>query len=376
VAQVAREHCRALGAFLPQPVTIEGDKRLCELGETWLDFEFKGKRRAGWYKKTIHGYGVRMMPVPVSQRNFDEFLDTVGEGHLTLNDDGSMYLMSDDNTKNETFAKPTICVLPVPVITKQKEVKGCSNFLADHWEFYTAGDGTWSVLGEGDEWTVLNREDVNTGFWLMKNEKNEIADGAIFKYECNGHTGGKAYGARAFLKTTKKKKVMNTLKKNGRVEIEEGVSTGSYYKCVVDQHQTVSVCLDGDSNWGTPKYCKRMKKLLTYKNVIKKFENSLKTWTGTYGEKMDQCAAELEGTWHSDWYKYNNEELATYNKKNYGKTVDKNAWIVKAGFPVQSKKKKATPKPSCQPIFKTKTKLKKAAKLLLKVLEKSPNYCS
>lgn len=144
---------------------------------------------------------------------------------------------------------------------------------------------------------------------------------------------------------------------------------------MVDQHQTVSVCLDGDKDMGKDKYCKKSKKLLTYKNIIKKFDANMAKWAKTNAEKMEQCTSELGGEWHSDWYKYNNEELFGY-KKPYGKAVSKTAWVVSAGFPKQSKKKNATKKPTCQPIFKAKNKLKKAAKDLAKVLEKSPNYCA
>lgn len=49
-AQGARDDCKKVGGFLPQPITRESDEAICSLGETWLDFEFKGRGRPGWYK--------------------------------------------------------------------------------------------------------------------------------------------------------------------------------------------------------------------------------------------------------------------------------------------------------------------------------------
>jgi hypothetical protein len=216
--------------------------------------------------------------------------------------------------------------------------------------------------------------------WLT--EQGEIVDGTIFKYVCDSHTANVAYGYRSFLKTKKKTKVLKQLEKNGRVQLDE-FTTGSYYKCVVDQHQTTSVCLDGDAGWGTDEFCgeaKKRKKLLLYKNVIKKFNKNYEKFVKDSADDMTTCGDKLPGDWHDRFYEYTHTQLSAY-KKQYGNTVARDANFVAQAFPKQSKKKNAVQKPTCQvkgagTLNKQKKPFKKATKFLAKTLEKSPNFCS
>lgn len=174
---------------------------------------------------------------------------------------------------------------------------------------------------------------------------------------------------------------MKKLNTNGRKKLDEKTS-GAYYQCKVDQHRSVSVCLSGDSGLGTSDqaetddYCSKKKKLLTYKNVEKNFNAAMAKWKKANKAKMDKCVKKLGKKFSSDYYTYNNRQLFVW-KKAYGKSVGKNEWIVKKGFPVVKKgTAKKRRQPSCKKEFKTKNALKKVAKDLSKVLEKSPNYCA
>lgn len=96
------------------------------------------------FDQKIHGYGVRMMPSPVEERNFDEFLDNFGDGHVVLGDDGSLSLMNQEDATNATFGQPTMCVLPIPVVSKGKyknRSKGKFRLIPEsalkaYWSFY------------------------------------------------------------------------------------------------------------------------------------------------------------------------------------------------------------------------------------------------
>lgn len=176
---------------------------------------------------------------------------------------------------------------------------------------------------------------------------------------------------------------MKKLNANGRKKLDEETS-GAYYQCKVDQHRSVSVCLSGDSGLGTDEqaqteeYCSKKKKLLTYKNVEKNFNNAMAKWKTANEAKMDKCVKKLGKKFSSDYYTYNNKQLFVW-KRAYGKAVGKNEWIVKRGFPVVKKataNAKKRRQPSCKKEFKNKNVLKKVAKDLSKVLEKSPNYCA
>lgn len=44
-----------------------------------------------------------------------------------------------------------------------KAEKGCTNFLAKNWDFFSAGDGTWFVQGENDQWEELSQDTATEG---------------------------------------------------------------------------------------------------------------------------------------------------------------------------------------------------------------------
>lgn len=250
----------------------------------------------------------------------------------------------------------------------------------DDWEFWSVGDGSWFVLegSDHDSWTPVSRDDAANGVWLT--EGGQIVDGTIFKYECTDHTGDVPYGYRELaLKKKKKTKILNTLKKNGRVLLSN-TTTGAYYKCEVDKHQSASVCLDGDDGFGTDTFCTKKKKVKLYKNIIKKFNTAYNKFVKSSGDLFSTCVAKLGGDWHTDWWRYNHEEFFVW-KPQYGDKVEKTAFIVDAAFP-KKKKVKGVVQPTCfdEKSKKTAKKQKKLynkpAKKLIKAFEKSPNYCS
>lgn len=252
--------------------------------------------------------------------------------------------------------------------------------MKDDWEYYSAGDGTWYVYDiSSANWIEISEVDTERAIWLT--EQGQIVDGTIFKYVCDGHSGNLAYGARSLFKTKKKNKVMKQLKKYGRVQFDDA-TTGSYYKCTVDQHQSASVCLDGDKDFDTPKFCKNNKKLKLAKNIIKKFNINYNKFLNTNNDTLQTCFQKIGDPLHHEIYRYNHAQLYSY-KKQYGKAVSRKAWIVSQAFPAPSKKKNAPVKPTCYisgkgnpSLKKQKKTMTKALKKLGKIFEKSYNYCS